>query len=54
MPIDPNANHKGGPPDPYSLPRPQVPAQDMTGIGKVPITPGTPQPDVTKIPPPWH
>jgi hypothetical protein len=36
MPVDHNANQKGGPPDPYPLPNPPLPAQDMTGIGKPP------------------
>jgi len=46
MPVDHNANQKGGPPDPYPLPNPQVPTRDMTGIGKVPIT-GTSNPPTT-------
>jgi hypothetical protein len=29
---------KGGPPDPYPLPNPQLLTPDMTGIGKVPMT----------------
>ena len=36
MPIDPNANQKGGPPDPYPSPNSPVPAQNMSGIGKPP------------------
>jgi len=30
---------KGGPPDPYPGPNPQLLTPDMTGIGQVPITP---------------
>ena len=34
MPAEPN--QKGGAPDPYPLPNPPLPTQDMTGIGKPP------------------
>jgi hypothetical protein len=36
MPIGSQANHKGGPPTPYPLPNSPLPAQNMTGVGKVP------------------
>lgn len=36
MPVDQNANHKGGPPTPYPMPNAAPPAQNMTGIGKGP------------------
>ena len=36
MPLDANANQKGGPPDPYPSPNQPLPARNMSGIGKGP------------------
>jgi len=47
-------NIKGGVPQPYPLPQTPPPTRDMTSIGKVPITPGQPPIDTSKIPWPWH
>ena len=41
MPIDPNANHKGGVPSDYPLPQPQLLTPSMEGIGAMPLPPDT-------------